>query len=262
MAHGDQATPERVGLTMRLRVIGCGDAFGSGGRANTCFWVECGKTVAALDFGATSLVELKRAGLDHDQLDVVILSHLHGDHFGGLPFLLLDAQFERKRERPLTIVGPVGTRERIHAALEVFFPGSSQVAWSFALSFVDLPCREPYPFADLAIESVEVIHPSGAPATGLRVRCGDKLLAFSGDTAWTDALFDIAKGADLFIVECFMPDGDPYGHGALETLDAHRNQFQTDHIMLTHMSPAMLGRMDEARARGFLVAHDGLVHEV
>lgn len=247
---------------MRLRVIGCGDAFGSGGRSNTCFWVECGETRVALDFGATALVELKRAGLDHEDLDVIVISHLHGDHFGGLPFLLLDAQFDRERSRPLTIVGPVGTKKRINAALEVFFPGSSKIAWRFPFKIVDLPCRKHYQYADLAIESLEVVHPSGAPATAVRVRCGSKLLAFSGDTAWTETLFDVAEGADLFIVECFMPDGDPYGHGALETLEAQRHNFATDHIMLTHMSPAMLGRIDEARARGFLVAHDGLVHEL
>ena len=249
-------------MTMRLRVIGCGDAFGSGGRANTCFWVECADTVVALDFGVTSLVEIKRAGLDCDRLDAVVISHLHGDHFGGLPFLLLDAQFNRERDRQLTIIGPVGTEVRLRAALEVFFPGSSKIAWRFPLSIVDLPCRDPYRFADLRIESFEVVHPSGAPATGVRIRCGDKLLAFSGDTAWTEALFEIARDADLFIVECFMPDGDPFGHGALETLDANRAQFATEHIMLTHMSPAMLGRMDEARSRGFLVAHDGLVLDV
>lgn len=247
---------------MRLHIIGCGDAFGSGGRANTCFWVECGPTTVALDFGATSLVELKRAGLDHERLDAIFLTHLHGDHFGGVPFLLLDAQFGRMRERPLTIVGPVGTRARIDAALEVFFPGSSRFAWRFPLSVVDLPCGQPHPFAGLVVESLEVIHPSGAPATGLRLRGGGKLLAFSGDTAWTETLFDIARDADLFIVECFVPDGDPYGHGALEKLEAHRAGFKTDRIMLTHMSPAMLGRIDEARARGFLVAHDGLVQDL
>ena len=252
---------------MRLHVIGCGDAFGSGGRANTCFWIECpaGEHPAmtvALDFGATSLVEIKRAGLDHGQLDAIVLSHLHGDHFGGIPFLLLDSQFERGRDRPLTIVGPVGTRDRIMTALEVFFPGTSKIDWRFRLDFVDLPCGDPCRLGDVEVMSHEVIHPSGAPATGVRLRCGGKLLAFSGDTEWTEALFAIAEGADLFIVECFRPEGEPHGHNALDTLEAQRQRFRTDRIMLTHMSGAMLGRMDEARARGFLVAHDGLVHDL
>ena len=61
----------------------------------------------------------------------MLLSHLHGDHFGGLPFLLLDGQFEGERTRPLTVVGPVGTGARLQAALEVFFPGSSSNAWRY-----------------------------------------------------------------------------------------------------------------------------------
>ena len=78
---------------MRLTIVGSGDAFGSGGRFNTCFWLETAKGTLLVDCGASSLVALKARGLDHARIDGIILSHLHGDHFGGLPFLLLDAQF-------------------------------------------------------------------------------------------------------------------------------------------------------------------------
>ena len=108
---------------MRLTVAGCGDAFGSGGRANTCFWIESGDAVVALDFGATSVVALRRLELDPSRIDLVLLSHLHGDHFGGLPFLLLDGQFEGERTRPLTIVGPVGTGARLAGGLGGVLPG-------------------------------------------------------------------------------------------------------------------------------------------
>jgi len=84
---------------MRLTVVGCGDAFGSGGRGNACFLVESGTVTLALDFGATALVGLRRLGLDPNRLDAVVLSHLHGDHFGGLPFLrsLASSPFLRER---------------------------------------------------------------------------------------------------------------------------------------------------------------------
>jgi ribonuclease BN (tRNA processing enzyme) len=179
----DQITgvQKRVGALreMRLTVVGCGDAFGSGGRANTCFWIETGDVTAVLDFGATSLVALKALRLDPCSIDLVILSHLHGDHFGGLPFLLLDRHFDQACDRPLTIVGPLGTADRLSAALEVFFPGSSRNQWRFPLHTVDLPCLSPYRFAHLAIERREVIHPSGAPATGVRI--GDKHRLLDGD---------------------------------------------------------------------------------
>ncbi len=247
---------------MRLRVIGCGDAFGSGGRANTCFLLETGRTIAAIDFGATSLVEMKRQGFDPQLLDVIVLSHLHGDHFGGIPFLFLDLQFDCGRTRPLTIIGPVGTRERLTAAAEVFFPGSSRIEWRFKLDIVDLPCGEPYVVADIGVVSHEVVHPSGAPSTGLRIGVGDRLIAYSGDTEWTDALYAIAGGADLFICECYKPNGAPVYHMSFSALDANRDRLGAKRTMLTHMSAAMLERTDEAVAKGYLVAHDGLVLDV
>ena len=116
----------------RLTIVGCGDAFGSGGRFNTCFWLKTAKATLLVDCGASSLVALKARGLDHADIDGIVLSHLHGDHFGGLPFLFLDAQFLSRRERPLLIAGPPGTRARLDAALEVFYPGSTANKWRFA----------------------------------------------------------------------------------------------------------------------------------
>src|ERR1700736_189248 len=126
---------------MRLTILGSGDAFGSGGRFNTCFFLETAKGVLVVDFGASSLIALKARNIDPNQIDGILLSHLHGDHFGGLPFLLLDSQFDCRRDKPLAIVGPVGTRERIPAVMEVLFAGSSKTKWRFALEIVDLPCR-------------------------------------------------------------------------------------------------------------------------
>jgi ribonuclease BN (tRNA processing enzyme) len=247
---------------MRLTVVGSGDAFGSGGRNNTCFLIDGGGARLALDFGATSLVALKRLGIDPNSIDVVALTHLHGDHFGGLPFLILDAGSEARRERPLTIVGPPGTLARLKAAMEVFFPGSSEREWRFPLTVTELPCGTPRAVAGFEIETREVVHPSGAPSTGMRVTDGEKLLAYSGDTGWTDALLDIAAGADLFICECYRSMGSPKSHMSFELVEAHRREFQAARIMLTHMSASVLGRLPEVEAAGYLVAHDGLVLDI
>ena len=90
---------------MQLRFVGCGDALGSGGRLNTCFHVSGESVNFLIDCGATSLPALKRYGIARDDIDLVLITHFHGDHFGGLPYLLLDAQFA-KRKRPLVIAGP------------------------------------------------------------------------------------------------------------------------------------------------------------
>lgn len=253
---------------MRITVVGCGDAFGAGGRFNTCFLLRAGGRTLALDFGASSLIALKQLGLSANDIDAVAVSHLHGDHFGGLPFLLLDSQYETLRRRPLQIVGPPGIAERLPVLTDVMFAGTWETQWRFPLTLTELPVRTPIAVAGFTLESFEVIHPSGAPATGLRARFGDKVVAFSGDTKWTGELVALADGADLLILEC-MGRGKGRGgvipyHLDLETIEANRARLNVQRILLTHMGPSMLTPESAAYARslGYLLAEDGLVIEM
>lgn len=247
---------------MRLTIIGCGDAFGSGGRFNTCFMIETAGRIVLLDCGASSLVALKARNIDLNTIDGVILSHLHGDHFGALPFFLLDAQLLSLRSRPLVIAGPPGTRERLNAACEVFFPRSSTNPWKFPIEIVEITPGVPDEVLGFAIRTVEVIHQSGAPSTAVRLMQDGKVLSYSGDTEWTDALIPIADGADLFIVECYNYDRQSRGHMSFSALREKRGELRARRIMLTHMNPTMLARLDEARGEGFLLAEDGLCIEI
>lgn len=247
---------------MRLTIIGSGDAFGSGGRFNTCFMIEAGAGTILLDCGASSLVALKGRNIDINKIDGVILSHLHGDHFGALPFFLLESQFQSRRERPLTIVGPPGTRERLNAACEVLFPRSSRNTWRFPLTVGEIAPGVPDEALGFAIQTAEVIHQSGAPSTAVRLTRDGKVLGYSGDTEWTDALISVADGADLFIIECYDHSRDLVGHMNFARLRQRRGDLRAGRIMLTHMNATMLARLDEARAEGFLVAEDGLVVEL
>ena len=247
---------------MRLTVIGCGDAFGSGGRFNTCFMVQGRDRTILLDCGASSMVALKARKVDLNTIDGVILSHLHGDHFGALPFFLLDAQFRSRRSRPLTIVGPPGTRVRLNAALEVFFPLSSRTAWNFLLEVGEITPGAPEEVLGFTTQTVEVVHQSGAPSTAVRLSTDGKVLSYSGDTEWTEALIPIADGADLFIIECYDYSHNITGHMNFTTLKQKRADLRAKRIMLTHMNPTMLARLDEARAEGFMLAEDGTVFEI
>jgi ribonuclease BN (tRNA processing enzyme) len=244
---------------MRLTIVGSGDAFGSGGRFNTCFLLETAKAALLVDCGASSLVALKALGLDHGRVDGIILSHLHGDHFGGLPFLLLDAQFLSRRERPLLIAGPPGTRARLDAALEVFFPSATENTWRFPWQVMEIEVGRETDVLGHAVTTTEVVHYSGAPSTALRVSDGEKLFAYSGDTEWVDALVAVAGGADLFICECYAFTGRLTGHISWDILKPRLSDLKARRIMVTHMNPTMLARLDKVKAAGVEVAEDGKV---
>src|SRR5882762_8304906 len=154
---------------MRLTIVGSGDAFGSGGRFNTCFFLETAKGTLLVDCGASSLVALKARGVDPNAIDGILLSHLHGDHFGALPFLLLDAQFLTRRERPLLIAGPPGTRARLDQSLEVFFPRATANPWRFSWDVLEIEPGRPVEVLGHTVTTIEVVHPSGAPSTAVRL---------------------------------------------------------------------------------------------
>ena len=90
---------------MKLQFVGCGDAFGSGGRFNTCFHLTGARTNLLIDCGASSMITLKRLGIAANDIGTILITHFHADHFGGIPFFMLDAQFFSKRTQPLTIAG-------------------------------------------------------------------------------------------------------------------------------------------------------------
>jgi ribonuclease BN (tRNA processing enzyme) len=233
------------GDVVELRVIGSGDAFGSGGRFQACLLLHGPGGDVLLDCGATSLVAMKRAGVDPSGIDHLIISHLHGDHFGGLPFLVLDGQFSR-RVRPLHIAGPSGVRERVESAMEVFFPGSTTVARQFDVAYTELVDRIPARVGPVTVTPFAVDHASGAPAYALHVDYGGKSIAYSGDTAWTDALIAVARGADLFVCESYSFDKDVKYHLAYRRLLAERHRLDCRRILLTHMSADMLAHVDDA----------------
>ncbi len=247
-----------VATPLRLRFLGSGDAFASGGRLQTCLCLEGPGGRVLLDCGATALVGMKRAGVDPASVGWILLTHLHGDHFGGVPFVVLDGQFGR-REAPLVVAGPPGTPERLTAAMEVLFPGSSRVTRRFATNLVDLAPREPTPIGPLTVTAFPVEHASGAPAYALRVVWAGKVVAYSGDTEWCEALAEAGRGADLFVCEAYTFARRVRYHLDHATLAENLARIGARRVILTHLGPEMLARRSEAAAE---CADDGLVVEV
>jgi len=240
---------------VQLQFIGCGDAFGSGGRSNTCFHLTGAQVNLLIDCGATSLPALKRLDIARDAIDLILITHFHGDHFAGLPFFLLDAQFSR-RSRPLLIAGPEGIETRLVQVMEALFENSSRTKQKFDLSIVALAPTQSRTFGAVTVTPFPVVHgESGGPFLGYRIEAEGRVIAYSADTEWTDTLIPLAREADLFIAEAYYYDRVVKNHLSLTTLEAHLPEINSKRLILTHMSDDMLARIPTL---AYATAHDGM----
>lgn len=243
---------------MRVTIIGCGDAFGAGGQLQTSFHVKSGPSTFLIDCGTSTLIGMRRLGLEPNDIDMVCVTHLHGDHFGGLPWFLIDAQYVSKRTRPLIVTGPKGTKARFLIAAEALYPDITKNCHGFELNFIDYDEKVPLAVNGVSITPFEVVHPSGAEPYALRFELEGKILAFSGDTGWTENLLPAAQGADLFISECFQYDVNLPIHLDYKTIDANYERLDAKRVLLTHMGEAMLAELHNVDPSRYLVAREGM----
>ena len=244
---------------MQLTIIGCGDAFGAGGSLQTSFHARAGAACFLIDCGASSLIGMRRLGLEPSEIDTVFVSHLHGDHFGGLPWLLVDAIYVSKRTRPLVVTGPKGIEARFLTAAEALYPNITTTKREFDLRFIEYEERKLLEVGAVKVTPFEVKHPSGAPPYALRFEIEGRVLAFTGDTGWVEVLCEVAQGADLFISECFQYDVVLPIHLDYETIDANYARFGAKRVLLTHMGEAMLWNVAKVDPKRYLIAHDGMI---
>jgi len=245
---------------MQLQFVGCGDAFGSGGRFNTCFHLVGHNINVLIDCGATSLVSMHRLAINRNDVGTIFLTHFHGDHVGGLPFFLLEANYVLKRDRALTIVGPPSLKSRYGEIMEVGFAGTKDLELGFPLALQELEIGKRSAVGGLHVTAFHVQHDDRAgPCLGFRFEAEGKVIAFSGDTEWTDAVIDIGYEADLFICEAFTRDKPVPTHMALSSLERHLNRIRPKRLILTHMSDDMLARRAEVP---YETAADGMIVEI
>jgi len=245
---------------MRLQFVGCGDAFGSGGRLNTSLHLTGRGTNILIDCGASALIGMNKLAISRNEIDAIFLTHFHADHVGGVPFFLLEANYVSKRKRPLTIVGPPSLKTRFAEIMEVAFAGTKELKFEFPLRLIEFDIGKSCTAAGVEVTPFHVQHDDRAgPCLGLRFEIEGKIMAFSGDTEWTDALIDVGSDADLFICEAYTYDKPVATHMALSLLERHLGQIRPKRLILTHMSNDMLARRAELP---YETAEDGMVVEL
>jgi ribonuclease BN (tRNA processing enzyme) len=244
---------------MRLHILGCGDAFGSGGRNQTGYLVEASDRLFLLDCGPTTLLAMKRAGFDPSHLDAIILSHLHGDHFGGIPFFFIEYLYQKPQDNPLTIAGPPGTEERVRELFGIMYGGGRSSREIPPTRFEVLIPEQMQSVKGIEVFPFQVPHQTYDISLGVSVGYEGKRILFSGDSAWTDLFIDHSRGVDLFLCECSFYSKQPGMHVNYFALQANLSRLNCKKLVLTHMGEEMLARRNELAA---IPAEDGMVIEI
>jgi ribonuclease BN (tRNA processing enzyme) len=246
---------------VHITFLGTGDAFASHGRFQSGYLIETGGCHVLMEAGPTVLCSMKRMGVAPSDLDLILISHLHGDHFGGLPFLILEYLWESPRHKPLKIAGPGHLKQRTWKLFNTMFPFSSgdldRVRRN--LEFIELEPDRKVRLGQVGVESLRVPHMKRDLCLALKVTVGGKTIAFSGDTGWVDDLVGFVAGADLFLCECTYFDNPLGVHLSYPLLESKRGIFDVKRMMLTHIGREVLERSSEIKME---VAADGMKVDV
>jgi ribonuclease BN (tRNA processing enzyme) len=246
-------------MTVKVTFAGSGDAFGSGGRFNTCILVEAPDICFVIDFGASSLIALNALSIPHNKIDVILLTHLHGDHCAGVCSLMIDAMLGAKRQTPIVIAGPQETKSRLPGIQEALFPDSGGMVPKFDIDVIDMDVLTANNIKGLKVTTFPAIHTRATNPTSMRIEVAGKTIAYTGDSAWTEYMPDLANDADLFITECYFHEKRVPFHMNYSDLQEHAQKITAKRTILTHMGPEMLDATDLVAEE---CAFDGMVVEI
>jgi ribonuclease BN (tRNA processing enzyme) len=256
---GDPGRSARLVVVTEITFVGTSDAFGAGGRRQSAVLLRGASGSVLVDCGTTTGSGLHELGVSIDEIDVILISHFHADHFGGIPLLLLAALYEEHRKREIQIAGPPGIEARVRRLADAMGHGLDGRAWAFPIRFVELPAGVRSDLGPLSIRSFATHHNPDASPHGLLIEADNVKVAYSGDTGWFDGLPRQVAGSELFICECtYHRNGFDY-HLSHEQLVKNRDRFDCGRVILTHLGQEMADRRGKS---DFETADDGLTIRV
>jgi ribonuclease Z len=207
--------------------------------------LDCGFTIPHLYFADCK---------DPEQLDLLWISHFHGDHFFGVPLLQLRF-WEMGRHKPLLILGQPGIRQKLSQALELAYPGFTK-RLCYPLEFLEItPGRR---VSLLGLEWQAAANEHSQPALAIRIDNNGRSIFYSGDGRPTAATTALAHGCDLAVHEAFHLEGESGGHGSIRRCLEFAREADVTRLALVHMERQNRNRQREienllAEASGFMV---------
>jgi ribonuclease BN (tRNA processing enzyme) len=244
---------------VNITVLGAGDAFGSHGRFQASYLVSAANKTILMDAGPTVLPSMKRLALAPNDIDLILISHLHGDHFNGLGYLILDFLYESQRRRSLTIAGPPGLEQRTWALFRALFHEFDFGKIKSRLKFVSVLPNRPVTLDGVKLQAIRTPHTIKDISLAFRFDLNGKTIVFSGDTGWTEELVGLTTNSDLFLCECTFFKRKFAWHLNYQQVNANRHRFGGRRMVITHLGRELLEHQSEV---DFEMAFDGMNIEV
>lgn len=238
-------------MTLELTFLGSGDAFASSPERYWSAFLANGRCL--FDAPPTLLPHLKRLGTPLTGIEVVFITHFHGDHFMGLPFLFLEYVYLTERRDDLFIVGPPGVEEKIEEFARQCYAEVTRDA-GYRRRYVEArPGTDQY-VNEISFRAFPMSHiPGKLESFGYRVHVGEKTVAYTGDTMMCEEIFQLAEGADVLVLDCTYTQGSGSAHVGMDDLPMIRKRVAPETaIVLTHLD----GEPDIAGLENVLIARD------
>jgi len=220
-----------------LVTVGTGTVAPSARRGSPAHWVETDGVRLLMDCGAGICHRLELMRLPWFTITHIGLTHFHPDHFGELPALLFAMKYGAREPRraPLTLLGPAGLRERLTRLAAAFGDWVTEPGWP--LSVVELTPGAPVELgAAVTLDTFHTPHTDESLAFAVTTPAGR--LVYTGDTGPSDPLADWARGCDLLLAECSLPDADAIPiHLSPTSAGALAERAQAKRLVLTHLYP-------------------------
>jgi ribonuclease BN (tRNA processing enzyme) len=236
-------------------VLGAGDAFASRGLFQAAYVIKAGGARILMEAGPSLLASMKRCAISPGDIDLVLISHMHGDHYGGLPFLILEYMYETRLRKKLVIAGPRRLEQRTWTLFRNLYPESDTSKVARKLKFVVLEPGKTAKLGRFKISTLRTPHMVKEVSLAFRIEAAGKAIVFTGDTGWTEELIPFSAGADLFLTECTLFRTRSDSHLSYQRIAANRERFSARRIVLTHLGREVLERIREVEIE---TASDGM----
>ncbi|MCB0358282.1 MAG: ribonuclease Z [Bdellovibrionales bacterium] len=215
---------------MKLHFLGVGEAFDPR-NGNSSYLLETDRSTVLLDCGHTVPRDLFARLREPDQLSGILLSHFHGDHFFGLPFVLYRLHFDG-RTAPLVVAGPSMLRERVQELCRLAY-GDMLEKLAYPLELIE--GDTPLSLNELDIQFARTDHP--VPNNAMRIAVGDQAIFISGDGALTEQSRSLLPGCALVVHEAYLLNESTKGHTtAAEVVAAVESVGSVGELALVHIN--------------------------